>query len=89
MVRELVANFLKDPAEAKAFMEDVDKFLASRGIKITEEDKIALKSIIESWEPTVLLSKDGGHTNFNTHTDYNASDGHCNRTSHTNHSSSY
>lgn len=89
MVKKMVADFLKDPSEAKAFMKDIDKYLKDRGITITEEDKGALMSIIESWKPTIIQPKSGGHTDFNTHTSYNASDGHCDRESHTNHTSQF
>ncbi len=87
MVKYLLTDFIKNPAEAKAFMEDSNKYLSTKGISITEDDKNALISIIKSWD--VPIARGGGHTNLNTHTSYNASDGHVDRDSHTNHTSSH
>ena len=88
--RKLVADLLKNPNEAQAFLRNSEQYLSDKGITTLEKDKKVLISIVESW-----LKKDtqpinqGGHTNLDTHTDYNASDGHVNRNSHTDHTSSY
>jgi hypothetical protein len=89
-VKKLLVDFVRNPAEAKAFVKDADKYLSNKGITILEKDKKALKSCVESqFKKADSKPKEGGHTNLNTHTDYNASDGHVNRPSHTDHTSSY
>jgi hypothetical protein len=81
-MKKLVLGFVKDRADAKAFLKDKDKFLSAKKIDMTKKSKRILGSIAKD-----LLAKsqslEGGHYNFNTHTDYNASDGHANTNSHT------
>ena len=89
VARELLADFIRDPVEAKAFAQDPDGYLSNRGVTIPDSDKIALKACVENrLEAGGAAVKATGHTNFTTHTNYNDSDGHMDRDSHTDHTSS-
>ena len=90
-VNKLLADLIKKPIEANTFVEDADKYLSNIGLAVSDKEKTILKSIAEEWrkQGAFQINRGGGHTNLNTHTDYNDSDGHVDRDSHTNHTSSY
>ena len=88
--KTLLADFVRDPAQAKAFAEDPERFLSGKKITLGEKDRLALKACVEEWfESRAAALAEGGHTDMNTHTDYDDSDGHVNRNSHLDHNSSY
>jgi hypothetical protein len=87
-VKKLLLGFVKSRVDAKAFLKDENGFLATKKVVLTKKSKRILASIARDLV-AASKPKEGGHTNLNTHTDYNASDGHVNRNSHTDHTSSY
>lgn len=94
---KLLADFIKNRAEAKAFMKDAGEYLSKRGFALSEKDEASLKSVVESLLKKAPL-KEGGHTDFSVHTDYTSGDhtdrsnpraDHTNKWSHTDHTSKY
>jgi hypothetical protein len=86
-VSRMLAEIVKNPADAKAFLQDPDKYLADRNLKLHEQELWILRGFAEKLarpQPSAAKST-CGHADSNTHTDYNASDGHYNWSSHLNH----
>jgi hypothetical protein len=89
-ITNLLADLVKKPVDAIAFVEDVDKYLSGTGLAFSDEEKTILKSIAEDWRKQGITQNKsgGGHINFTTHTNSTLLSGHWNRTDHTDHTSS-
>jgi len=90
-VSRMLADIVKNPVEASAFLENPDQYLAKKGITLHEQEMWILKgfaqSLLKPSESRRTMS--GGHADSNTHTDYIASDGHYNWGSHLDHTNFY
>ncbi|HEY5122762.1 MAG TPA: hypothetical protein VIK14_03420 [Ignavibacteria bacterium] len=88
-ITNLLADLVKKPVAAIAFVEDVDKYLSGIGLVVSDEEKTILKSIAEDWRKQGVIQNKGGggHINFTTHTNSTLLSGHWNTSSHTNHTS--
>lgn len=81
-VKELFVKLVRNLSEAKAYMKDPNKYLASQGIVLAGEQKAALDSAMKDMLKKATVER-GHHYNYNTHFNTELLDDHDDFTDHT------